>query len=359
MVACKAVAKNDKEKYWDCLDRAMDASHGGRNEEALAWLDEALKARPRGAEAYNGRGEILWDEGRPEEALAQFDSAMRADPNFFAAQLNRAEILIEELGDYERAMEQCDRLLSGDGRGRKKGAPPRPERAVEAELYYLKSKALFYMEKLEGALFLARRALQTAGDVPVYRSFEGQVLFELGEFEAARRQLERALLMDPESPHTAYFFGLALERLGEAEEAARAFQQANALDAEHFPLPHPVSAEAFQAAAAEALDGLPLSIREEIENAPLLVEDYPSLELIRHENLSPQILGLFVGVPRTEAQPSQQAEDVTRMYLFKKNLERACGDAAELVEQIQVTVKHEVGHYLGFDEDDLIRLGLG
>ena len=47
----------------------MEASHGGRTEEALAWLDEALKAQPNGAEAHNGRGEILWDEGRIDEAL--------------------------------------------------------------------------------------------------------------------------------------------------------------------------------------------------------------------------------------------------------------------------------------------------
>ena len=36
--------KNDKDRYWDCLDQAMEASHGGRTEEALAWLDAALKA---------------------------------------------------------------------------------------------------------------------------------------------------------------------------------------------------------------------------------------------------------------------------------------------------------------------------
>ncbi len=54
-------AMKDKDRYWDCLDQAMEASHGGRTEEALAWLDEALKAQHDGAEARNGRGEILWD----------------------------------------------------------------------------------------------------------------------------------------------------------------------------------------------------------------------------------------------------------------------------------------------------------
>ena len=30
----------------------------------------------------------------------------------------------------------------------------------------------------------------------------------------------------------------------------------------------------------------------------------------------------------------------------------------ELIEQIQITLRHEIGHYLGLDENDLERLGL-
>ena len=130
----------NKDRYWDCLDHAMEASHGGRTDEALAWLDEALKAHPGGAEAHNGRGEILWDEGRIDEALHEIEQATQADPKFGAAHLNRAEILIEELGEFEHAVQQCDRLLSGDPE------LPRPDKATEAEIYYLKSKGLFYMD---------------------------------------------------------------------------------------------------------------------------------------------------------------------------------------------------------------------
>ena len=43
---------------------------------------------------------------------------------------------------------------------------------------------------------------------------------------------------------------------------------------------------------------------------------------------------------------------------FKKNLEKICADREELIEQIQITIRHEIGHYLGLDEDDLDRLGL-
>ena len=76
--------RKDKDRYWDCLDQAMEASHGGRIEEALAWLDEALRVHPDGAEAHNGRGEILWDDGRIDEALIEFDRATIADGKFTA-----------------------------------------------------------------------------------------------------------------------------------------------------------------------------------------------------------------------------------------------------------------------------------
>ncbi len=344
---------NDKDRYWDCLDLAMEASHGGRTDEALAWLDEALKARPGGAEAHNGRGEILWDDGRAEEALYQFERAMEADSNFLTAHLNRAELLIEEMGEFERAIRQCDRLLSGELE------TARPDRPTEAEIYYLKSKALFYLEDLEGALFLVRRAIKTASEVAVYRAFEGQISFELGRFEGARRQLEHAVLLDPDSPHAVYHFALAVERLGQDEDAMRAFQQANALDPDHYPLPVAMNEAAFEVAAQQAIEDLPRSIREYVEHLPVLIRDFPEDDLLAGERISPQILGLFIGVPRTAAEPSQSAVDVDRVYLFKRNLEKICRTHAELVEQIQITVKHEIGHYLGLDEDDLARLGLG
>lgn len=343
---------NDNDRYWDCLDQAMEASHGGRTEEALQWLDEALKAHPHGAEAHNSRGEILWDEGKVEDSLGEFEASTRADPKFMAAHLNRVELFIEELARYEDALQECDGLLSG------KAELARPDRASEAEIYYLKAKALFYLDDLEGALFLVRRALKTAGEHATYRAFEGQLNFELGRFEEARPLLEQAVALDQDSAHGLYHLGLVLERLGERERGTACFARANALDPDHYGLPIEITDQDFERAAAAALDNLPRSIREYVEDVPLLIEEFPSRELTLEENLSPQILGLYQGRPRTEAAVTEQPRDLTRVILFKKNLEKVCRSREELVEQIQVTVKHEIGHHLGLDEDDLERLGL-
>ena len=203
----------------------------------------------------------------------------------------------------------------------------------------------------------------------LYCAFEGQVLFELGHYLDAKRVLERGVAVDPESAHTVYHLGLVLERLEASgdesgspsagiESSVHAFSRANALEPQPFPLPTCLDAAAFERAVDQSIANLPRSIRERIEGASVLIEDFPALELVRQERISPQTLGLFIGVPRSEAMITEQRVDLDRILLFKKNLEKICQDEEELIDQIQITVRHEIGHYLGLDEDDLERLGL-
>jgi predicted Zn-dependent protease with MMP-like domain/Flp pilus assembly protein TadD len=330
----------------------MEASHGGRTDEALAWLDEALIAHPDGAEAHNGRGEILWDSGKVDEAIHEFSRSLSADPKFTTAHLNRIELLVEDLAEFEQAVLLADELLSGDPE------LPRLDRNTQAEIHYLKAKAVFYLDDLEGALFLVRRGLKTSGEVSIYRAFEGQILFELGRFAEARKSLMSASALDSESSHAFYHLALVQERLGEDELAEACFDCANALDPDHYPLPAHVDEVFFREVVAEAIDNLPRSIREYIAEVPILVEDFPSEPMIAEQNVSPQVLGLYVGIPRTEAESTHHDGDFTRVIIYKKNVEKICRDRDDLIEQIQITVRHEVGHHLGLSEEDLERLGL-
>jgi predicted Zn-dependent protease with MMP-like domain len=47
------------------------------------------------------------------------------------------------------------------------------------------------------------------------------------------------------------------------------------------------------------------------------------------------------------------------IHLFQRNLERIARDEEELVEEIRITLFHEIGHRLGFDEEGVDALGLG
>jgi predicted Zn-dependent protease with MMP-like domain len=72
----------------------------------------------------------------------------------------------------------------------------------------------------------------------------------------------------------------------------------------------------------------------------------------------PELLGLFVGAPNTESSADLNAELPPRIFLFQRNLERAAKDRAALREEIRVTLYHEIGHLLGFDEDGVAEMGL-
>ena len=87
-----------------------------------------------------------------------------------------------------------------------------------------------------------------------------------------------------------------------------------------------------------------------------------ALAVLMHEDppLDPELLGLYVGVPlpeRTGVRDSTTLPDV--IYLFHHNIEHEAGDRREMLEQIAITVYHEVGHYFGFDDDQLEELDFG
>ena len=41
------------------------------------------------------------------------------------------------------------------------------------------------------------------------------------------------------------------------------------------------------------------------------------------------------------------------IFLYKKNIESICTNVAEIIQQIEITLKHEIGHYFGLNEKDL------
>jgi len=339
--------------YQHCMEEFDRASSKGRSEEALSWLNQALRFNPGSAEARNHRGELLWDSARYDEALSEFNRVIEADPEYYCAHLNRLEILIEEFGEYEESLELADELLH---RGL--------DEKVEGEVFYLKAKALFYLDDLEGALFLLRRAVKSQGEAAVYRGFEGQILLELGRMEEARRSLVRAAKLESDSAHTLYHLALIAEHDRDYEAAEDLFAQAESVQPELYPRPVRVSEDQFRIAAEEALRTLPDHVQSYITHAPLVIEELPERDIYEQHAMSPQLLGLFIAAPAVESVsqsasgPTPSAMGVERIVLFKRNLEKVANSREELIEQIQVTLKHEIAHYLGLDESELDRIGL-
>lgn len=107
----------------------------------------------------------------------------------------------------------------------------------------------------------------------------------------------------------------------------------------------------FEEVIAETLRELPREIREKLAHVAVVVQERPP------RGAEPDLLGLFMGVPYGEKIGNPQPE-ADRIVLFRKNLEEMCESEEELAEEIRVTLIHEIGHYLGLGEDELLERGL-
>jgi len=79
-----------------------------------------------------------------------------------------------------------------------------------------------------------------------------------------------------------------------------------------------------------------------------------SESLIAEGSSALETLGLFTGTPLDRQGETGSPVDLPpRILLFQRNLERFSALAGDLQEQITVTLYHELGHYLGMDEESL------
>jgi predicted Zn-dependent protease with MMP-like domain len=122
-----------------------------------------------------------------------------------------------------------------------------------------------------------------------------------------------------------------------------------------------MSREDFIRLVEQALDDLPAEFRQRIENVAVLVEEAPPPEPAAQrtpgaEPARPRrlILGQFIGVPTTRKSFFDTVPiGPNHIILYQKNIEAVCGSAAEIREQVRLTVIHELGHYFGMDESQL------
>ncbi|HEY1048325.1 MAG TPA: metallopeptidase family protein [Prosthecobacter sp.] len=105
------------------------------------------------------------------------------------------------------------------------------------------------------------------------------------------------------------------------------------------------------------LDSLPVVIRKEAGACSIeCVEMAVVLDV--EPDLDPDLLGLFEGNTRGDPLPSA-ADEMPRIRLFLDNLWDDCeGDLKTYRDEVQITLLHELGHYLGLDEDGVAALGL-
>ncbi len=123
-----------------------------------------------------------------------------------------------------------------------------------------------------------------------------------------------------------------------------------------------LSQKEFDRAVRRAYNRIPAEIRERMDNVALVIKKRPAREMLEEMGYPPDepLLGLYEGAALSEqsffAPPPLHPDTIT---IFQEPLEEMCGNLAELEREIEITVVHEVAHFLGIGEERLEELGYG
>lgn len=112
-----------------------------------------------------------------------------------------------------------------------------------------------------------------------------------------------------------------------------------------------VSDDRFEELVERGLDMIPEQFLHHMDNTVVLIRDY--------NERSPYILGLYEGVALTKRTTDYSGVLPDTITIYKGALQDYCQTEEQLIQQVAITVVHEVGHHFGLDDADLHRLGWG
>ncbi len=113
-----------------------------------------------------------------------------------------------------------------------------------------------------------------------------------------------------------------------------------------------VPRDQFEDLVSQALDTIPDELGRLVSNCVLLVED----------DVPPgtrSLLGLYVGTPLTQRGEWYAGVLPDRITIYRLPILRMCRDQQDVVDQVRVTVIHEVAHHFGISDARLHELGWG
>ncbi|MGN0095130.1 MAG: metallopeptidase family protein [Corynebacterium sp.] len=112
-----------------------------------------------------------------------------------------------------------------------------------------------------------------------------------------------------------------------------------------------VSDDDFEDLVDRGLRLIPRQLLDSLDNVAIVIED--------HNDEDPSILGLYHGVALTERSVEWPTFLPDKISIYKDALCRYCSTHEQLVEEVAVTVVHEIGHHFGIDDARLHELGWG
>jgi predicted Zn-dependent protease with MMP-like domain len=121
-----------------------------------------------------------------------------------------------------------------------------------------------------------------------------------------------------------------------------------------------LSSERFEELVSEALDLIPDTLWQAINNVAVFVEDWPSTYQLARTALPPGnlLLGLYEGVPLTARTAGYNLIPPDKITIFRRPILRVCAhNEAAVRAQVHRTVLHEIAHHFGISDERLHELG--
>jgi predicted Zn-dependent protease with MMP-like domain len=117
----------------------------------------------------------------------------------------------------------------------------------------------------------------------------------------------------------------------------------------------------FDRSVRNALEKIPPVFREALQNVQIVVDDWPDPDLMEEVTGDREevLYGLFTGKPLPERHYDDWGDLPSMIHIYQGPLEEDFPDPEELEREIEITLVHEIAHYLGFDENTLQEYGYG
>jgi predicted Zn-dependent protease with MMP-like domain/predicted negative regulator of RcsB-dependent stress response len=348
----------------DLLDEAHEALFADRLDEVKRLLNEARRLDGRHPEVRLLEVDVLIAEDMLDEAVSACEEALEDNARSMIVKFRLATLLLDGYDDVAEARPKLEDLVRRLQKGEKpdtggEGKDEQQELADDfaVEVWLTLSDVRAADHDPHGALAAADAACKLAPDDAMSRVARAAALFDLCRIDESEKIVAQAIDRDPKSADAWWLRGRIHTSRGDHEKADKAFDRAVALDGERFQPPFRIAEDKFAGLIESAMAELPEVIARAMKNVDVIVEDLPDVETLKKNDppLSPSAVGLFDPEPLA---PGAGKGQPVRIFLYRKNLEITCGSEDEMVDEIGVTLLHEIGHHLGLDEDDLDQRGL-
>ena len=111
-----------------------------------------------------------------------------------------------------------------------------------------------------------------------------------------------------------------------------------------------MGADEFEGYVNEALDSIPDELIDLLDNCIIVIADDAPPE-------DPELLGLYEGIPLTERGVSYGGVLPDTISIFRNPTLAICDTVEDVIDEVHITVVHEIAHFFGIDDDRLHELG--